>query len=53
MIHQPMFEKQASSLDRFLPMTISLRRWRGFANWLGESCACSGAHFDGALGAPP
>ena len=29
MIHWPMFEKQASSLGRFLPMSISLSRWRG------------------------
>jgi TolB-like protein len=34
MIHRPIFEKQASSLDRLLPMSISLRRWRGLPTGL-------------------
>ena len=34
MIHRPMFEKQASSLDMFLPMSIFLRRWRGLPTGL-------------------
>jgi len=50
MIHPPMFEKQASSLDRFLPMSISLRRWRGLPTAY-EFCACSGERLDGALAA--
>jgi len=39
MISRPMFEKQGNSLDRFLAMSISLRRWRGLpiGFWLTRS----------------
>ena len=51
MIHRPMFEKPASSLDRFLPMSISLPQVARLANWLMSHVLVRERDFDGALGA--
>ena len=51
MIHRPMFEKQVSSLERFSPVSISLRRWRGLPLWLMSHVLVRERDFDGALGA--